>query len=154
MFIAGCAHISRESVELSATVGRDLAVVYKAHRELARILFSRMRHDINRFVDDAYTPYQIREVMIRQRELAKSRDPDDRKKSLIFAIDAAFGADASPGLQESVLAGMGSMIEKINERSESMRRELLDPLDDQEEEVLGSIDRAYQQLHYANSRRI
>jgi L-arabinose isomerase len=43
------------------------------------------------------------------------------------------------------------MVRAIREDVESMRNELLDPLDAQEAEVLGSIDRAYQQIHYANS---
>ena len=34
---------------------------------------------------------------------------------------------------------------------EDMRKKLLDPLNQQEQTVLGSINRAYQQMHYANS---
>jgi len=68
--LTACAQVPKESVELSSTVGRDLAVVYDAHRELAQVLFSRMRHDVNRFVDDVYAPYQIKVAMDRQGELA------------------------------------------------------------------------------------
>jgi len=110
-----------------------------------------MRHDINRFVDEVYAPFQIRNTMNRQNQLARSSKPEDRKKSLLLAINAAFKTDASPQLQDAVLKGMGSMVSKIKADVESMRRELLGPLNAQEAEVLGSIDRAYQQLHYANS---
>lgn len=149
--VAGCAQVPRQSVDLSATVGRDIATVYKAHRELAQILFTRMRSDVNRFVDNVYAPFQIRNAMNRQAELAASQNPDDQKKSLLRAINAAFQPDASPQLQDAVLKGFGTFVRKIRGDVESMRKELLDPLDLQEEEVLGSIDRAYQQLHYANS---
>ena len=37
--IAACARVPKESVELSATVGRDIAQVYKAHRNLAVVLY-------------------------------------------------------------------------------------------------------------------
>lgn len=151
LLLAACAHVPKESIELSATIGRDLATVHKAHRELAQVLFARMRHDINRFVDEVYAPFQIRNVMNRQNELARSSNPEDRRKSLLLAINAAFEPDASPQLQEDILKGMSSMVRKIRDDVESMRRDLLDPLDAQEMEVMGSIDRAYQQIHYANS---
>lgn len=149
--LTACAQVPKESVELSATIGRDLATVHQSHRELAEILFSRMRHDINRFVDEVYAPFQIRNVMNRQNELARSANPDDRDKSLLLAINSAFKPDAPQGLQDKVLRGMEIMVRKIRADVESMRRELLDPLHAQEAEVLASIDRAYQQLHYANS---
>jgi len=153
MFLAfvSCAQIPKESVELSTTLGRDLAAVQKSHRELATVLFSRMRQDINQFVDEVYAPFQIKYVMDQQAALAKSTNPDDRKKSLLLAINAAFNTDASPQLQDAVLKGMESMVTNIRSDIESMRKELLDPLELQESEVLSSIDQAYQQLHYANS---
>lgn len=151
LLLVSCAQVPKESVELSATVGRDLATVHQSHREMAKVLFGRMRHDINRFVDDVYAPFQIQHAMARQNQLARSADPEDRSRSLLLAINAAFAPDASPELQDAVLAGMTSMVRAIREDVESMRNELLDPLDAQEAEVLGSIDRAYQQIHYANS---
>jgi len=151
LLLMACAQVPKQSVELSATVGRDIAIVHTAHRELAQVLFGRMQQDINRFVDDVYAPYQIRNTFNRQNELARSSDPEDRKKSLLMAINAAFKPDASQKLQDDVLRGMGRMVSKLRTDVESMRKELLDPLNAQEAEVLGSIDRAYHQLHYANS---
>ncbi len=151
MIVTACAQVPKESVELSTTIGRDLASVHKAHRELSKVVFSRMRKDINRFVDGIYAPYQINQVMARQKQLANSDDSEDRKKSLLLAINAAFTSDAPPQLQEAVLKGMNSMVLKIRKDVESMRKELLDPINAQEKEVLSSIDRSYQQLHYANS---
>ncbi len=151
LLVAGCARVPRESVELSVTIGRDLAAVHEAHRELARVLFARMRSDINRFADEVYAPFQIRNVMDRQGELARSPNPEDQKKSLLLAINAAFKEGAPPELQEAVLDAMGFMVQDIRANVESMRADLLAPLDAQEVEVLGSIGRAYRQLHYANS---
>ena len=146
-----CAQVPKESVELSATLGRDLSAVQKSHRELAVVLFSRMRQDINQFIDEVYAPFQIKYAMDRQAELAKSSNPDDREDSLLFAINEAFKPDAPSELQDAVLKGMESMVAKIRSDIEEMRKELLDPLEQQKSEVLSSIDQAYQQLHYANS---
>lgn len=149
--LAGCAHVPKESVELSATIGRDLATVHASHRELAQILFSRMRQDINQFVDEVYAPFIIDSLMTRQHKLAQSSDANDRKKSLLLAINKAFQPGASAELQSKVLRGMGILVRKIQTDVDEMRAQLLAPLNAQEQEVLGSIDRAYQQLHYANS---
>jgi hypothetical protein len=151
IFTTSCASVPKESVELSTTIGRDLAVVHESHRETAKIVFSRMRNDINRFIDDVYAPYQINRVMSRQKDLSTSSDPNDRKKSLLLGINAAFSGDASLKLQNAVLKGMGSMVFKLRKDIESMRNQLLDPVNLQEKELLASIDRSYQQLHYANS---
>ena len=110
-----------------------------------------MRNDINRFIEDVYAPYQINIVMSRQKDLASSSDPKNRKKSLLLAINAAFSGGASPKLQNAVLKGMGSMVFKLRKDIESMRNQLLDSVNLQEKELLSSIDRSYQQLHYANS---
>lgn len=146
-----CAQVPKESVELSATIGRDLAEVHRAHRELAEVLFARMRSDVNRFVDEVYAPYQVRTVMDRQWALAHSDSEAERNASILLAINAAFEPDAPAQLQANVLAGMGLMVSRIQADIESKREELLSPLNAQEAEVLGSIDRAYDQLHYANS---
>lgn len=151
LLCVGCASVPKQAEELSATIGRDLASVESAHRKLAQILFARMRSDINRFVDEVYAPHQIQIVMARQKELAVSSDPGERRKSLLLAINSAFESNASPDLQGKVIKSMGIMVQGLREDIELMRQELLSPLDSQEIEVLGSIDRAYLQLHYANS---
>ncbi|MEK7477732.1 MAG: hypothetical protein AAB152_19100 [Candidatus Coatesbacteria bacterium] len=59
---AGCASTPKESVELSATIGRDLEAVHTSHRELAKLLYARMKQDVNTFVDTKYAPWQIATV--------------------------------------------------------------------------------------------
>lgn len=149
--VCSCAQVPKQSVELSSTVGRDIAAVHKAHTELAHILFQRMRQDINQFVDSFYAPSVIRSVMELDREYAISESQDDRKKSLVLAINSAFKPGASPEQQDKVFRAMGTFVGEIRRDIEEMRRELLDPLYAQEDEVIHSINRAYQQLHYANS---
>jgi hypothetical protein len=151
LLLTACAQIPMESVELSATIGRDLATMHDAHRALAGLLFARMRQDINRYVDEVYAPFQIKNAIDRQSELAESSDPAERSISLILAIDAAFEADAPPELRKKVSEGMEAMVDSIRKDVEEKRKELLDPLDAQESEAVGKIDAAYQQVLYANS---
>lgn len=151
LIAGGCAQVPKEAVELSSTVGKDIAVAHKAHAQLATVLFEKMKSDVNRFVDNVYAPNQIRAAMLRQKELADSSDPDKRKKSLLLAIHAAFKPGASEQLQAKTLKGMESLVTKIRKDVEKMRKDLLGPLEEQEKTVLGAINRSYQQIHYANS---
>lgn len=149
--LTACAQVPKESVELSTTVGRDVTTIYKSHRDLAKLLFSRMRQDANRFVDNVYAPYQIRSAMENDFKNAKSSQENDRRASLLLAINAAFKPDASEKLQRKVFDSMGAMFSIILDDIESKRKELLKPLDEQEALVLATIDRNYSQIIYANS---
>lgn len=146
-----CAHVPRETVELSATIGRDIAVTHKAHIQLATLLFDKMKSDVNRFVDSTYAPYQIKNVMDSEMKVAESTDPNVRNTSLLLGINAAFKPDASNDLRAAVLNQMGYMVNRIRLDVEKMRENLLNPINEQEKNVLGSINHAYQQMLYANS---
>jgi hypothetical protein len=147
----GCAEVPKESVVLSATVGRDLEVVHAAHRELLRLLFARMRRDVDRFVDEVYAPHQIRVVMEEQRRLAASTLPAERRQALLLAVDAAFKEGAPPELRSTVTRAMEGLVKGIHDDVESLRAELHRPLDEQEATTVTAIDRSYQQISYANS---
>lgn len=151
LMVGGCAQVPKEAVELSSTVGRDIATAHQAHAQLATLLFEKMKSDVNRFVDNVYAPNQIRAAMLRQKELSASSDPAQRRKSLLLAINAAFKPGASEELQSKTLKGMEKLVGAIRNDIETMRNDLLNPLIEQEKTVLGSINRSYQQIHHANS---
>jgi hypothetical protein len=139
--------VPKESVELSTTIGRDIAQVYRAHRELAAILYERIKGDVNRFVDEVYAPYQIEKLLQADREDFKKGDPD----SLFSALDAATKQPDNPEAQKSALQAMDVFVEVVRAEVEAYRSERLAPILAQEKEVLSAIDRSYNQIHYANS---
>lgn len=147
----GCAQVPKESVELSATVGRDVSALYESHKAVARLLFARMRGDANRFIDRVYAPYQIRAALEADYTRGNSQAADDRATSLFLAVNNAFKPGAGAKLQQSVLDGMSFMVGAIRDDIESKRKDLLKPLDEQEAAVLSAIDKSYQQVIYANS---
>ncbi len=147
LLFSACSQVPKQSVELSATVGRDLAKIQKSHIQLAELLFERMKNDVNRFVDNVYAPYQIAQAMKNQQKLAKEHD----NRSLLLAINYAFKEDASTDLQAKVIKGMEIFIKTIHDDIEKMRKEMLKPLEKQENEVLNSINESYKAIHYANS---
>lgn len=149
--LGGCASVPKEAVTLSTTVGRDIAEVHRAHYQIATILFSRMRSDINRFVDQVYVPYQIKAATDLQWRLARSENPEDQKKSLFILASKATQPEAPAELQVKTQQAFTIFTRAIQEDVDKMRADLIAKIDVKEREVLGAIDRAYLQIHYANS---
>ena len=151
LMAAGCAQVPKESVELSATVGRDLTISYKAHKELAKVLFSRIRSDVNRFVDNVYAPYQIRSALQKDADASRSSDAAVRRSSLLLGITAAYAPGATDESLKNAITGMTYLVQDVKTDIDSKRAELLKPIDDQEATLLGALDRNYTQIIYANS---
>ncbi|MGF1749649.1 hypothetical protein [Vibrio cionasavignyae] len=144
--LAGCAQVPTQSVELSATVGRDIEKMHKAHVQTITILYSRMRADVNKFVDDVYTPYAIKEAIKKDRNrLAEG------KLSFIDMISVGFAEDASTKQQEKALGAMKVLVSNVTKSVERQRKLLLDNLNGQENELLKSTNRSYLAIHQANS---
>jgi hypothetical protein len=101
--------------------------------------------------DGAVILGRIGHLMSRQQELAKSPNPDDKKKALFLALDVSIKPDASSQQQEAGRKAMVITMRKLRDDVESMRKQLLNPVDSQETEVLSSINQAYGRLEYANS---
>jgi hypothetical protein len=129
---AGCASIPKESVELSVTVGRDLAALHVAHVALVKQYFDRMEADVNAFVDTQYRPYSIDRNM-------KDFDLVGR----ITAPRAKGGPDA--------LEVMQVFVEELTADIEDQRRTLLAPIRAQRQEVLGALEEAYRRLQDAQA---
>lgn len=145
--LSACAQVPKESVELSTTVGRDIAEVHRSHKALAEILYDRIKKDVNRFVDDVYSPYQIREQLRADYDDFKSGGED----SLFAVINKAVKQPDDNQAQKNTLQYMQVFLEVVRGDIESFRKELLNPVIKQEKELLSAIDRSYNQIHYANS---
>ncbi len=146
MMLSACAQVPREAVELSTTVGKDLAQVQEAHVNLAHVLFDGMKSDVNAFVDDVYTPYFINRHL-----QAEQRDFKLRKDGLFGALDKAVKNPDNAEDQSDAIAYMEVMVSVIHDGIESYRKKRLKPILDQEKEVLAGINKSYMRIHYANS---
>jgi hypothetical protein len=144
---SGCAQVPKESVELSATVGRDIESTYQAHRELGVLLFEQMENDVNKFVDDVYAPYQISALLSADQEDFKKGNSD----SLFFTLDAAVRRPDDAQAQKDALAAMEAFVEVVREVVEEYRAEKLKPVKAQRQSVLSAIDQAYNQIIFGNA---
>jgi len=139
LVLSTCAQVPKESVELSATVGRDLAEMHRAHRELVMIFYDRILYDVNAFVDDVYTPYQIQKTLAEYQGVLSN------------AILEASRPDRSGEAQKHAFALLGVYLEELRNDIESYREQKLDPIVQQRGLLLSKIDDSYSRIHYANA---
>lgn len=141
LFIGACAQVPKEAVELSATVGRDMAEMKKAHVALVNLYYDQLLGDINKFIDDVYLPYQI------QRTLSD----DVWKNEMLSAIESASQPDRTGTKQKEGLQKIEAFLQILHEEVESYRKSKLDPVEKQKQTVLNNIQDSYERIHYANS---
>jgi hypothetical protein len=141
LLLGACAQVPKESVELSATVGRDMVEMKKAHVALVQIYYDELINDINKFIDNVYLPYQI------QKTLADNI----WKSEMMSAIESASQPDSTGKKQKEAFQKIEAFLQIIHEEVESYRKLKIDPAKDQKQEVLDSIQDAYDRIHYANS---
>jgi hypothetical protein len=131
VMLSGCANTPRETVELSTTVGRDLAETHRAHRELAMRYFGTLKANINTFIDNVYRPYAIENGMEQFNLLGRLTDEELTPNRKLITLDV--------------------FVKKTIEEVEGFRAELLYPIDSIETEVIRSIDNAYARMLNANA---
>lgn len=129
----GCSGVPKESVELSVTLGRDLAEVHRSHRQLAIQYFVQIKNNINQFVDEVYRPYIIRKTI---------KD---------FELIERIQKTVKPRAKQDPLTVMEVFVTLVSEEIESFRQELLRPIEKKEQELLIAIDDSYQKLQNANA---
>ena len=141
LLVGACAQVPKESVELSATVGRDLAEMKKSHLALVDIYYKDVVEDINMFVDKVYMPYQVKNTL---------SDPLF-KNELLLAIEQASSTDPTGALQKDSIQKIEAFLLIIQEEVKTYRDLKLDPIKKQYAEVYDNISKSYEQIHYANS---
>lgn len=145
-FLTGCAQVPTQSVELSATVGRDIEKMHQAHVQTITILYSRMKADVNEFIDNVYMPYAIKEAIKKDRvRLANGQT------SFINIISNGLSTEASSEQQEQAIGAMEILVSNVTQSVDRQRKLLLDNLNGQERELLASVNRSYLVIHQANS---
>lgn len=139
--LCSCAQVPKESVELSATVGRDLSEIQKSHIALATLYYDRLISDVNFFIDNTYAPYQIRETL----------SDNLWKNEMMDAIEIASQLDSTGEKQKVGFQKIQFFLQILNEEIEQYRNEMLRPIFVQKKQLLDNLSSSYSQIHYANS---
>lgn len=141
LFLTACSQVPKEAIELSATVGRDLAEIRKSHIALVDLYYEHLFDDINQFVDDVYLPFQVQQTL----------SDSELKKELLKAIEAASRDDATDTTQKEGMEIIESFLAGINDEVDSFKEEQLKPVKEQYHNLVTNLNQAYDQIYYANS---
>lgn len=139
VLLSGCAQVPKESVELSATLGRDLQEVHQSHRRSVDLLFDRDVERITSYLENIATPAFISAVISRlgpevAQNLANATKPN-----------------ASNDDQKKAFDRMSLIVKGVMDRIAKERRELIDPIEKNRKETVAELDRAYAELQRANT---
>lgn len=127
--LVGCASVPKEVVKLSYTLGTDIQAVHSSYTELIKKHFSGLRADTERFLNTRWVPIYL-EGFILDGELAESVQ----------------GSDPAVVLEDVQL-----WVEVAMEEIEDKKRELLAPIEADEDSLITSVNQAFALMIRANS---
>jgi hypothetical protein len=139
LFITGCAQVPKESIELSATLGRDLQEVQKSHRRSVDLLFDRDVERISNYIDDVATPVFIGAAI-------RAVGPQ-----LAQSLADATKSTANDDQRKKAFDQMTKIVKAVTERLAKERKSLIEPLELARKDSLAELDRAYAELQRANT---
>ena len=146
VLFASCVAVPKETVLLSRTIGNDLVALHNSHRHAVELYFSKIKNDINKFVDDVFMPYIVHFYL--NVELQNYQRGDS---SIFMSIELAAKnkdkLDAKLAIQDTK-----DFLDETQFQVDSLRRTLLSPVVDQEQKSLAAVDNSYSNIIYANTR--
>ncbi|MBK1888677.1 hypothetical protein Undi14_01425 [Undibacterium sp. 14-3-2] len=138
-FLSGCAQVPKQSIELSATLGRDLTEVQAAHLKLVDIYFAKIESDTNHFVDNVYAPYQI------QKTLSEFQVPITR------AIEKGAASTSNVEAQKEAIEFLSIYLTEVRNNIEQYRAKHLAPIRAQQKLVVQQLNSTYLNMQQANT---
>jgi hypothetical protein len=138
-FLSGCAQVPKESVELSATLGRDLQEVQRSHRRAVDLLYDHDVERVNRYLDDVAMPTYVRFAIAGLGD----RLSDD--------LRLALAPNAPQDSKDKIFDEMRKLVQGVSDRLARQRKELLIPIEDSRKASLQELDLAYAEMQRANS---
>lgn len=135
----GCAQVPPQSVELSATLGRDLQELQRSHRKAIDLLHDHEIERINRYIEQVVIPTYAK-IVTDSVGLRLSQD-----------LSNAVGPNAAQADKDRIYEEMRKTVLGISSRVEKQRQELTAPIETARKARLQELDMAYAQLQQANS---
>lgn len=153
--VCGCAQVPQSSVTLSNSIADDMVSMQKAHKKFVNYYYDRLEQQANSLIDNKYRPSLIRQVI--EQDVAKFKVSDKKHQSLFNAIQEAFinnqklNENELAIAQSNAMAGMKIFYTMIDKKVETERKKLLDPIGQQRQKLLGSIDENYMNIIKKNA---
>ena len=124
----GCAQVPPQSVELSATLGRDLQELQRSHRKAIDLLHDRDIEQINRYIEQVVIPTYAKTVT------------DSVGPRLSQDLSKAIGPNATQADKDRIYEEMRKTVLGISSRVEKQRQELTAPIEEARKARLQELD--------------
>lgn len=162
LILSGCVSAPKETVELAEITDYQVAELQKSHVKFAQLYYGKLRDDVNRFIDEKWTPTFLSKA-VNNRAFRSDLD-DAYLTSSISADDVSVqwrGRELQEPQKRIVLKGvkqavatetskLGQILIEWSQEAQSQiskkRKLLLDPLDEQERFVMAQINGAFADL--------
>lgn len=139
--LTSCAQVPKESLTLTQTLGRDLMAIQQAHISTINIVFDRLEADVEYFIKNVYTPYQIHEIL----------SSNEIGKEVFDTLSKAAQPDSDASTRNAALMVMAVLVEEIQRDVNDYRQILTAPIQEQRQGVLAQVNSAYFNAHSANA---
>lgn len=136
-FVAGCAVVPPESVQLSATVGKDLLELRKNHLDYVDAYYARIETQLSRAIDQIYAPALISAAL---------RGASGQR--LMQALEA--GKQGGEAANDAITLA-GRFLQNVRREVEAKREADLKPVRDAHAKARSEVDEAYTQVLRGNS---
>ncbi|MBO2593043.1 hypothetical protein [Shewanella algae] len=162
LVLSGCVSAPKETVELAEITDYQVAELQKSHVKFAQLYYGKLRDDVNRFIDEKWTPTFLSKAVNNR---AFRSDLDDAYLTSSISVDDVSVQWRGRELQEPqkriVLEGvkqavaaetskLGQILIEWSQEAQSQiskkRKSLLVPLNEQERFVLAQINSAFADL--------
>lgn len=143
--LVGCVSIPKETIVLSETLEKDIAVLQKSHLQMATIHFNDMEDKINIFVDDVYAPFIINHVLKDELQEYQAGNPS------IYTSLMKAGESNDKEVTAKALQEMAEFVKDAQDQIEEKRKEMLLPVQQRKREVTQAITISYNNAINANT---
>ncbi|MFT6843781.1 MAG: hypothetical protein ACJASR_002566 [Psychroserpens sp.] len=148
--ISSCASVPKETVLLSQTLGKDLKILHNSHRNIVQLYYKKIKDNINVFVEEVYTPYNINYRLNKELQDYKNGDYSlyglmlPKPQGSIVKLDTL-------RVNKELINYMEDILFIVKSDIEDYRAELLSPIETEERELLNKINQSYENVLLANA---
>lgn len=135
LFLVGCATVPQEVINLSYAMEQDLYAIHTSYRALIREHFKNLKNNVQRFIDTEWGPAYLK-YFIEDTELLLT----------IQGMTPQSDCDCDTPY-EYLQVWIGVAVEEINAK----KMELIEPITQDEQEIIIMVDAAFARLYLANS---
>jgi hypothetical protein len=148
--ISSCASIPKETVLLSQTLGKDLKILHNSHRNIVQLYYKKIKDNINVFVEEVYTPYNINYRLNKELQDYKNGKYSLYELMLPKPQGSIVKLDTLQ-VNKELINYMEDILFIVKSDIEDYRAELLSPIETEERELLNKINQSYENVLLANA---